>query len=177
MVQHPAVPVIGVLAQTHVGDHEKLGQLVLQRTDRPLNDAVVVEVLVADRILRGRDAEEQHPRRSLLPPPGARLLHCLIDGELADPGHRRNRIANILAVDDEQRVDEIGRGKHRLAHRRTEPRGVPEPAWPVAQRVGLESRLGIHDRYSGSTDRRNNYSAGQGPSCRNDLRGASRWRS
>ena len=100
MVQHAAVAVIGVLAQTHVGDDEKIRQGVLQRTDRALDDAVVVEVLVANRILGGRDAEEQHRGDPCRRRP-ARFLDRLIDGELADPRHRRDRITHVFAMDDE----------------------------------------------------------------------------
>ena len=148
VVQHPAVAVVGVLAQAHVGDDEKLGQRVLQRTHGALDDAVVVEVLVADRILGGRDAEEQHRGDPRCRRP-AGFLDRLVDGELTDPRHRRDRVTDVLAVHDEHRIDEIGRSERRLAHRRAELGGVAEAARPVAQRMGPESRLGIHGRPPG----------------------------
>ena len=143
VVQHPAMAVIGVLAQAHVGDDEEIGQGVLQRADRALDDAVVVEVLLPDRILRRGDAEEQHRRNPRRGGP-LRLLDRLIDRELADPRHGGNRIAHVRTMDDEHRIDEIGGGQHRLADGRAQPRGVPETARPVAQEVGLESRPGVH---------------------------------
>ena len=148
VVQHPAVAVVGVLAQAHVGDDQKLGQRLLQRTHGALDDAVVVEVLVADRILGGRDSEEQHRADTGRRGP-SRLLDRPIDGELADPRHRRDRVAHVLAVDDEQRVDEVGRCEFRLPYRRTELRGVAQAARPVAQGVGRESRSGVHGRSPG----------------------------
>ena len=43
--------VIGVFAETNIGDDEKLGQLAFDLADRLLNDAVVVVRLAADRVL------------------------------------------------------------------------------------------------------------------------------
>ena len=50
-VEHPAVAVVGVLAQADVGDHDQLRHRLLDRAHRLRDDAVRREVLFADRIL------------------------------------------------------------------------------------------------------------------------------
>ncbi len=107
--------VVGVLAHADVRHDDELRARVLQRANRLLNHAVLGEALRAVRILRARDAEEEnrlHAERREL----ARLAREPIDRQLLDARHRRDRVPNAVAWDDEDRMDEVGRLERRLAH-------------------------------------------------------------
>ena len=60
VAQHAAVAVAGVLAAADVGDQQQIGIALPQPPQRLLDDAVLREILRADLVLRGRQAEEQH---------------------------------------------------------------------------------------------------------------------
>ena len=72
--QDAAVAVAGVLAAADVGDEKQVGKARAQPAQGPLDDPVVGEVLGADVVLRGGNAEEDHAghaeRPGSAPPPG-----------------------------------------------------------------------------------------------------------
>ena len=129
--------VIRVLAEADVGHDDELRARVLQRADRLLDDAVLGEALEPVRILRARDAEEEdglHAERREL----ARLAGEPVDRELVDAGHRRDRVPDAVAGDDEERVDEVGGLERRLAHEVAERRRAAQPTRPLRARRGAE---------------------------------------
>ena len=60
VANHAAVPVLGVLAEADVGDHDELGHLALERAHGLLHRRVVVPRFGARRVLRVGNAEQQH---------------------------------------------------------------------------------------------------------------------
>ena len=88
VLDHAAMAVIRILAETDVGDDDELRHVTLERTHRLLHRALVVPRLGPGRILGVRDPEEQHAadaqRRGL-----ARVAQQLVDRRL---GHARHRI-------------------------------------------------------------------------------------
>ena len=122
-----AVPVIGVLAQAQVGDHEQLGVSLLDRAGRQLHDAVIVVRARALGVFGRGDPEQQHGGDAELGS-AARLNHGRGDREPVDPGQRPDRLAPIQPLGHEQRVDEIGRGELGLAHEPAQLARGPQPA-------------------------------------------------
>ena len=107
VLDHAAVAVARVLAQAHVGDHEQIGDAVLHRPHRLLDDAVLRVRLAAARVLLARAA-----RTAARPecPWTAASLHSLSSSSTERrywPGIERDRLAHAAAVDDEQRIDEV----------------------------------------------------------------------
>ena len=80
-IDDATVPVVGVLAEAHVRDHQQLGRGVLDRTDRLRHDAVRAVVVAAGRVLGRRDAEQDHGRNAQRGD-RLRLTGQLIDAEL-----------------------------------------------------------------------------------------------
>ena len=74
-VDDPTVTVIGVLAKTNIGNDHQFGKLLLQLTDRLLNDPVIGRRLAACRIFFSRDAEQDHRRNSKLHDFGASAVN------------------------------------------------------------------------------------------------------
>ena len=110
-----AVPMRGVFAQAHVGDHEEIRVGLLQRADGELDDPLRVVGARAGLVLLARDAEQDHGAD-----PG-RLELCRLGDELGDrePLHARHRghlVAHALAGDHEQRLHEVLGGEIRLAY-------------------------------------------------------------
>src|SRR5262249_17410963 len=105
-LDHAAVPVARVLAETHVGRDQEVGHHVLHRPHRLLYDAVVGVRLRAAWILLDWQAEQEHAGD---PHAGdvLHVLHHLVDREAELAGHRADRLAHAAAVDDEERVDEV----------------------------------------------------------------------
>src|SRR4051812_25914871 len=63
----PAMPMTRVFAVAHVGDDQQIGQLPLDRPNRPLDDSAVVISAARVLVLVGRYAEEKHatdPKRN-----------------------------------------------------------------------------------------------------------------
>ena len=129
--------VIRVLAEAHVGDDDELRQRVLERADRLLYDTVVGEALESVRILGARDPEQEdgfHAERVELP----RLGREPVDRALVDPGHRRHGPTNVIAGDDEERLDEVAGLERRLTNEIAQRRGTAEPTRPLHARAEPE---------------------------------------
>ena len=112
VAQDPAVAVVGVLAQAHVGDHEQVGVRGLDRARRELDDALVVPGARAHLVLGRREAEEQHGRDPELRRRTG-LLDRVVDREVVDARHRGDRRAPFAPRDDEHRRDEVRRRRAR----------------------------------------------------------------
>ena len=113
-----AVPVIRVLAQADVGDHDELGHVALERAHRLLHRRLVVPRFGPSRVLVIGNPEQQHaadPRRRGRD--RASTQH-LVDRGLDDARHRLDRLADSGAGPDEQRQHELRRPERRLAHER-----------------------------------------------------------
>ena len=110
--QRAAVAVVGVLAEAQVGDHQQPGRLPLGDPDRLLDDPVVARGGRAARVLVLRDAEEEDRRDAQLGHLGDRLAEP-VERELVLAGHRRDLPPQVLAVVDEQRIDQVVDGQPR----------------------------------------------------------------
>ncbi len=137
-VEQPAVAVIRVLAEADVGQHDELRARCLQGSDRLLDHAVLGMALGAELVLLGGDAEEKHglDAESV---ELARLGGKGVDGELRNPGHRRDRLAHALARADEERVYEVAGVERRLANEIAERTSAAPAARPLGSRPDLHA--------------------------------------
>ena len=127
-LRHAAVPVVGVLAQAQVGDHDQLGVRLLDRAGGELDDAVIVVIGAGALGVLVRGDPEQDHGGDAERGGAARLGHRLGDREPVDPRHRPDRLASLDALGHEQRVHEVGRGELRLAHEPAQLVRGPQPA-------------------------------------------------
>ena len=104
--QRAAMAVVGVLAEAEVGDHQQLRRLPLGQPDRLLDDPVVGRRRRAAGVLVLGDAEEQDRRDAQLGHLGDRLAQP-VERELILARHRRDLAPQVLAVIDEQRIDQV----------------------------------------------------------------------
>ncbi len=114
LADEAAVAVRGVLAEADVGDHGQVGVGLLERPHRHLHDALVVVGAGAGLVLGGGDAEEEDGADAGGGDLGG-LGDQLGDREALDAGHRVDFLADVLAGDDEQRLDQVRRGEVRLS--------------------------------------------------------------
>ncbi len=142
VVQHPAMPVIGVLVQTEVGDHDVfVAELGTERPKGHLRDAVGVPRLGALGVLALGDAEqderEDAPARDL-----GGLFPQGLERVLELSGHRRDRYGIRHALFHEQRRDQMAGRELGLAHERAERGGSAHPsrALPGEAGHGADSR-------------------------------------
>ena len=130
VAQHPAVAVLGVLAQADVGHHEQVGPRALDRARGELHRALGVPGAGALLVLLGGYPEQQHGGEA-----EPRGVLCLGDGggdrEPLDPGHRRDRLAGpepSPAARDEQRQHQPVSGEVGLAHEAAQASRGAQPA-------------------------------------------------
>ncbi len=166
-LEDPAVAVVGVLAHADVGHHDEPGDRLLERPDRPRDDAVLVVGAGADRVLVLGDAEEDDRADARLVP-GLRLGHELVHRELEDARHGLHRVPHALAREDEERPDEVVRGEGRLADEAAERLGAAHAAGAILGEGhgGFSSAIcGCGQRRRGAAGRR--YGRSQGFTSRN----------
>ena len=110
-VEHTAVSVGGVLAETHVRQQEKLRETRPQRAQRLLHDAGLDPGAGALVVLLLRDAEEDD-RLHARPQQVLALTHGTVDAEARKRGQPlvRQRIGS-----HEERLDEVVERERRLA--------------------------------------------------------------
>ena len=114
-----AVAVVGVLAQAHVGDHEQLGQRLLDRARGQLHDALLVPRARALLVLLARARRTASPRRSRARRPRAPRSTRCGDRQALDARHRRDRLAGAArtsGLGHEQRQHELAGAQLGLAH-------------------------------------------------------------
>src|SRR3989449_10911004 len=127
VLRHAAMPVVGVLTQAHVPDHEQLGDRPLQRPRRPLHDPLLVVRFRAGRVFRLRNPEQDHPAEAQL----LRALgvpHELVHRRVVDTRQGGDLAAHPLAADHEQRPHELRRDEGRLVHQPAQRGRAPQPA-------------------------------------------------
>ena len=118
----PVVAVAGVRVERDVGDEAKLRKLALDRAAGAADEIVLVEGLAAALVLEMRlGVGEERDRRDVELDRPLGLAHRLIDAEPVDAGHRGDRNAPLLALDQEQRPDEVARRQHMLRHQPPRP--------------------------------------------------------
>ena len=126
-VEEAAMPRLGVLAEADVGDDHELRHASLELAYRALDDAIRVEVLRADGVLRRRETEEKDRGNA-----GSRDGFCLagelVDRPLEDAGHRGYLVPDLFPVGDEKGIDEIVGGEDRLPDHAPDPCIQPEPS-------------------------------------------------
>jgi hypothetical protein len=98
--------VAGVLAATEIGDYDHLGQLGLNRSNRPLNDSIGIVTARCDVVLIGWNTEEQHGLYAEHEE-FVRRLKRFIECEPRDSGHRLDRPGVCGSFGDEERLDEL----------------------------------------------------------------------
>ena len=125
-VEHAAVAVRGVLAETDVGQQHEPRARLAQRPQRALDDAVVVPGARAVGVLLFRDAE-QDQRLHAEPSGFLGLGDEIVDGKPAERGQLGVRLGGRADEDREHEVVEI---QSRLAHERAQAIAAPEPTQP-----------------------------------------------
>ena len=100
-----AVTVTHILTETDVGDDRELRDVLLDRPDRHLHDALGVVGGRSRLVLGVGDAEEQHAADAESGDLSG-FLDQVADGELVDPGHGTHRVLDVFPVDHEEGIDE-----------------------------------------------------------------------
>ncbi len=74
---------------------------------------------------------EERDRRDVEPDRALRLAHGFVDAEPVDARHRRDGRALVLALDEEERPDEVVRRQHMLGNEPPRPFGLAVAAGPM----------------------------------------------
>jgi hypothetical protein len=138
--QHAAVAVARVLAQAQIGDDRQSGVGRLDRPGGELDDALVVPGLRAHLVLGRREPEEHHSPDAQRGRLGG-LLHRVVDGEVIDPGHGRDRRTTGRSADHEHRVDQVARREGRLAHERAQRVRLSQSSEPGLRKRHRDDRV------------------------------------
>ena len=125
-----AVPVVGVLTETDIGNQQKAGHLLLEHSESALDDAMVIVGVRTDGILVLGNAEQDHARKTEVADRLA-LLHRPIDRQLGNPRHRSDRVGHPGAWDDEERHDQVIDTEFRFPDQAPEVFVTPQPASTV----------------------------------------------
>ena len=106
----------GVLAEADVGDEDEAGEgrFTLDGAQGGLDDAIVGPGAGSLLIFGGGQTEEQYAAEAQCDTL-VRFLQSLIDGKIEDPGHGGDGLADAFAGHDEERIDQRGGLKVRLA--------------------------------------------------------------
>jgi hypothetical protein len=113
-LEHAAVPVVGILAEADIGNHDHFREPFLHGPHRFLNDAILGIGAGAQGVFAVRQTKKNDGRNVLL---GSFLnvLHQVIEGLLKVPRHGWDRVFDVLAPDGKQRQNEIVGGQLGLA--------------------------------------------------------------
>ena len=123
---HAAVAVIGVLAQTHVRDHQQSQLRGTNRRDRALHHAMLVQRTASLWILGLRQTKKNHPGNSQ----GfnlAAFFNDAIDRLLKHTRHRIHFLPHFFARANKQRINQARSGQSRLAHQPANRLRTPQP--------------------------------------------------
>ena len=105
---HAALPVVGVLAETDVGDDQEIARGPLGDADGLGNDALGAQGVAAELVLVFGDAEEDDAAEAQFD----RLADFLgeqVGRKLENARHRGDLAPHVLARPNEQRQDQFGR--------------------------------------------------------------------
>ena len=136
--------VAGEGIQRHVAEHADVGEFLLDRAHRLADQIVRVERLGTGLVAQGRlGIGEQRDAGDLELHRPFGVAHRLIDGEPVDAGHRGDGRARVVAVDHEQRPDQVVGGQHVFPHQPPRPfrLAVAPRADREVQRGGGEGAL------------------------------------
>ena len=103
-IHQTAVAMVGIFAQTDVGNNCELRMRLPYGFNRLLNDSLRVEILRSNRVLDLRDPEQHQGLNA----ERGRRLHFWkqsIDGPLVDARHRRDFDLLVRPMPDEDRKD------------------------------------------------------------------------
>ena len=126
------MPMVGIFAKAHIADDQQVGRGRFDGADGAGDDAVVMEIIAAERIFFRRDAKQNHRRDAQLGD-FARFVRQQVDGELRLPRHGSDGDAQILAMTNEKRIDKVGGLQNRLAHQAADSWGQAQAARTVDQ--------------------------------------------
>ena len=114
----PVVAVAGVGVERDVGDEAKLRKLALDRAAGAADKIALVQRFASLGVFeRDLGVGEERNRRNLEVDRPLGLAHRFFDGQAVDAGHRVDRDAAFVAVDEEERPDKIVRRQDVLAPR------------------------------------------------------------
>ena len=125
----PAVPGAGVLAQADIGHDQQIGGPLLDRADRLLHHALFRPRLGALLVFVRGQAKQQYGGDAKFGDLG-RFLRNPVRREMETVGHRGNRLLQILARSDKERIDQIINTQRRLAHHPSHRRTAAQPPHP-----------------------------------------------
>ena len=132
--QQAVMAVAGIGIERHVGEDADIGHGLLDGAAGPADQVFGVERLAADCVPQARiGVGKQRHRRDAQLRGALGLADDLVDAEALDARHRGDGIARVVAVDDEERPDEVVDGQHVLAHEAAGPVGLAVAAGPVGQ--------------------------------------------
>ena len=115
--------------QRHVGDDPELRQRGLERPDGALGQALGVPGLPPVQRLCSRVGHREDGQRGDAQPlPGLRLLDQEVHGQPLDARHGGDRLPLSLALEDEDRVDQVIRGQDGFPHQAASEGVAPHPA-------------------------------------------------
>ena len=133
VAQEAVLAVAGVGVERHVADHAEIGAVPLDRADRPAHQIVVVPGLARHPRSCGRAASPETAPRPGCPAPAARSAtgSSRSTDSRSMPGHGGDRLPLALAVEDEQRLDQVGGCQPVLGHQAPAPAVLTQPAQRV----------------------------------------------
>ena len=111
--QRATVAVVGVFAEAQVGDHQEIGRDSPGDPDRLLNDPVIARGGRAACVFVLGDSEEEDRRDAQLGRFGDGFAEP-VERELVLARHRRDFAPKVLAVINEQRIDQVVDGETRF---------------------------------------------------------------
>src|SRR3954464_1769208 len=135
------VPVAGVLAAADIGDQKQVWMAFPNATQRPLHDPVIGEVLAADLIFRGGQAEKNHRLDVTASDSVDFAVQLLVGRELEHSGHGADLALHPAAMSHEQGLDEIGGRELVLPDEAAHGWSKPAAAGPVERGKGHKGRL------------------------------------
>jgi len=119
-IQDAVLAVGGERIERYVGDDPQFREALTQRAGGVLGNAVRVPGFGGvERLLLQRRHREQRQRRDAQRHQLLGFLEQQVDGQALHAGHRRHRLATVLAIKDEHRQDQVVHRQHVLAYQAT----------------------------------------------------------
>ncbi len=137
LVEQAVLAVAGVGVQRHVGHDAQLGEFFFQRPHHARNQAVGVERFFAiGRLQRGLNRRKQRQHRNAQTHAFFGHWQQQIQTQAIDTGHRRHGLAQVLALVDKHRVDQVVGRNCVLAHQIAGESVAAQAARTVARKRG-----------------------------------------
>ena len=122
----------------------QISDVLANRAQRFLNDAVLVVGVGTDFVLFRRNAEQQNAGDARLLR-FARHLHRIVDRKIVLARHRTDFVADVLARTNKDRINHRLRRQSRLANQIPEAFSAPQPAHAIV----LEMAFGLEQVFLG----------------------------